>query len=355
MSDLFPLLSPDFRKEEMINRETVRLADVIHLERTLDEAYYPGLGADLLKRRNEDQVVSRAYRKSANRDNKYIPILLVPQIWLCQLDNYVVSAFASSDTTATNRYFHSSSSPPEENIRSPQLRMGLIIASRIKAFGAPYENEDEGLRFPPTLGLFETAVVSILTDVDEYMRTQVSVDVEKEAEFIHVICDIRDELVMIQDVLNQQAEVLNDLLGDSVRDRIEWVEVEKAEDIIRGYRKRTEKIDGDAARMQQVIQDKLNLKRTAASMDQALASIKEARESKLLSLVVIGSTIITLIFTPLSFLAGLFALDIDIFSSLKYTPVGGSSDVFSGGKMAGIFGKSSTSLALAFYWSSTLH
>ncbi|KAL8916071.1 MAG: hypothetical protein Q9208_008725 [Pyrenodesmia sp. 3 TL-2023] len=112
---------------------------------------------------------------------------------------------------------------------------------------------------------------------------------------------------------------------------------------MRGYRKRTQKIDGDAVRMQQKIQDTLNLKRTAASMDQANASIKEARESKLLSLVVIGFTIITLIFTPLSFLASLFALNIDAFSSLKYTPVGGdsssgsSSDIFSGGKMAGIF------------------
>ncbi|KAF2492474.1 hypothetical protein BU16DRAFT_620836 [Lophium mytilinum] len=332
---------------------------IIHMARTLDEAYYPGLGPDALKKRNEDQVVSRDFDGSVRPGStEHLPILLVPQLWLWSMENFVVSAFASGEQTAANEYFQNSFydytdyedgrvmesfrnsfHTPGQFTSSPNLRMCLIMASRIKAFGTEYENGNE--RFPPTLNIFETAVVSVLSDVDDYMRNEV-VDVQREGEFIHIISDIRDELVMIQDVLNQQEDVMNSCLGSGRSGDPEWREVDDARDMILAYRKRTEKIDGDAARVQQVIQDKLNLKRTAASMDQALASIKEARESKLLSLVVIGFTIITLIFTPLSFLVGLFALDIDTFGGLKYTPNGSklstgnsssnsSSDVFSVG------------------------
>ncbi|KAL8916070.1 MAG: hypothetical protein Q9208_008724 [Pyrenodesmia sp. 3 TL-2023] len=203
MSDLFPLRVAGSKKEDMIELFPVRSADVIHLERTLDEAYYPGLSAEILKKRNEDQVVSRVFKGSRRVENhECLLILLVSQLWLWRLENFVVSASASSDTTATNKDFHNSTWTSAESIRSPNLLMGLIFASWIEGFGAQYENKDEGLNFPPTLNFFEMAVVSILSDLDEYMSTQVSVDVKKEAELIHVISDIRDELFMIQDVLN---------------------------------------------------------------------------------------------------------------------------------------------------------
>jgi hypothetical protein len=362
MSGLFPIGSVhnDFTD---INK--------IHLERTLDEAYYPGLSAERLKSRNQGQIVSKAFKESPKGDEEHAPILLVPQLWLWRLDNYVVSAFASSEKTKSNHYFRAGSDHRVQSTVSPDLHMGLIIASRIKAFGTTYEHDDGKVKFPPTLNIFEMAMVSILSNVDEYLRPEHSgLDAGKEGEFIQDISAIRSQLAMIQDVLNQQEEVLNGLLNDPARDdvlgsntpferdhiartRSGWVKVEEARDMILEYRKRTEKIDRDTERIQLVIQDKLNVKRTAASMEQArasvnearastrlaLASVREARESKLLSIVVIAFTIISLIFTPLSFLTSLFSLDIDTFSGIKYTPDGGTSDVFSGKKLIEIFRK----------------
>ncbi|KAI6085166.1 hypothetical protein F4821DRAFT_241298 [Hypoxylon rubiginosum] len=232
----------------------------------------------------------------------------------------------------------------------PDVFIGQVLAHHINAFDGvtAYENAS----FPPTLDVFETAVVSVLSDVDEYVREQHStvIDINEEAKFIHRISDIRSELIMIQDVLDQQKKVLTLFLEDPTRDtdtaeyinEYKWAPICEARSKIEDQFNRTKKIDRDADRIEKVIQDKLNLTRTAASMNAANASIAEARQSKLLSVVVLSFTIITIIFTPISFLATLFALDIDTFSGVKYNPsvsgnVDGTSDMYSGGKMAGIF------------------
>ena len=88
------------------------------------------------------------------------------------------------------------------------------------------------------------------------------------------------------------------------------------------------KIDADAERVEKAVQDKLDLKRTDAS-------IKDAHSSLLLSTAVIGFTIITIIFAPLAFLTALFALNIDGFDRLQLQ---GQESVYSSGEMAAIFG-----------------
>ncbi|KAI1118646.1 hypothetical protein F5Y14DRAFT_399275 [Nemania sp. NC0429] len=329
----------------------------IHMVRTLDEAYYPGLGARALKLRNEDQVVRREFKE--------LPLILtVPQAWIWRLDNIVVSAFTSDRQPLPDSWL---CTPRKEDITTnmPTMQTAEFLANQVTLFD--HESCFGDVRVPPVLNIFEGAAVSILSEVDEYMRGQQpsGLDINKEAQFVHRISDLRSELAMIQDVLDQQRHVLTLFLNDSLAapdDRPsdlteEGIAPYKAKLLdtltkIGNARLRTEKIDRDAQRIEQVIQDKLNLKRTAASMEAANASIKEARESKMLSVIVLGFTIITLIFTPISFLTALFALDIDTFSSIKYTPEPPSnpntgnlmnrdsstpSPVFSGRKMAGIF------------------
>jgi hypothetical protein len=57
-----------------------------HVERTLDEAYYPGLSEEAPRKRNNDQIVSH---HGANFD-RYI--LLVPQLWLWKYGDFIISA-----------------------------------------------------------------------------------------------------------------------------------------------------------------------------------------------------------------------------------------------------------------------
>lgn len=136
-------------------------------------------------------------------------------------------------------------------------------------------------------------------------------------------------------------KVISGLLetGVSTEYKYLWKSTEDAQTSIQMYIDRTMKIDMDAARIEQAIQNKLNLRRTAAS-------ISEARQAKVLSLSVFGFTIITFIFTPLSFIASLLALDVDWFSNIKHqanaTEIDGSgSEVYMGRKVIGIFRKCS--------------
>lgn len=234
--------------------------------------------------------------------------------------------------------------------------MGRIIAQQVDKFGAPTKFEEGEGDFPPTLSIFEIAVVSTLAEVDNYMDSDCKQEFMETTEykFIHKISDTRSELVMIMDVLGQQMEVLGDLLQDQeiVRQREDedtrfrllgspWDQVNNARTLITKYINRAKKIDRDAERIEQVIQNKLNLRRTAAS-------INEAREATIVSLSVFGFTIITFIFTPLSFIASFLALDIDWFGSIKQpanaTEIDGSGSVrYSGKKVIGIFSEYSIS------------
>jgi hypothetical protein len=71
-------------------------------------------------------------------------------------------------------------------------------------------------------------------------------------------------------------------------------------------------MDRDAERIEASIKDQLELKRTHASMN-------DARSSLVLGVAVAGFTIVTIIFTPLSFMTSLLALPIDKFSAEQYS------------------------------------
>jgi hypothetical protein len=290
-------------------------------------------------------------------DTNNAPILTVPQLYIWRLGNCLVSAFPSTERDYPTDHIPGRIKGSLHAIRAYKGAgtigeyMTCIILKHVEAFGGDSDFGKEV--FSPALDIFETAVASTLLAVDEYIKgqTKATVDIEQEGKFIHEISDIRDELAMIQEVLNQQEKVLSGLLNNSNAvftkvhtsqstdasqqkgeetgqfDSDSKENARQAIELIKGYFERTEKIDRDAQRVAQVIQDKLNLKRTAANMEASAASLKaanagieEARQSKLLSFIVLGFTIVTLIFTPISFLAALFALDIDTFSGIKYSP-----------------------------------
>lgn len=316
-----------------------------------------------------------------------IPILMVPQLWLWAVAGIIISAYSLTESSQfsngeNNQDENQKWSPPRPNI-DQDAQLGLIIANQIEHFGE--ECVLKGVKFPAPLDVFETSVVSVLSDVNSYMKTTkpAEIDYHKEREFLHVLSDIRSELVMIQDILEQQKEVLNSLLNDRpeakaarkddlliadavdrliaerLKDKLPtgaepapvptnatksktkppsrqpwdplippWAKVEKSQITLARYQRRVMKIDADAERVEKAIQDKLDLKRT-------YASIKDAHSSLLLSKAVIGFTIITIIFAPLSFLTALFALNIDGFDRLQLK---GQGNVYSSGKMGAVFG-----------------
>jgi hypothetical protein len=314
-------------KDKIINDE-LSLIDFelrSHLERTLDEAYYPLLSGKVLSERNKEQVVSRKFSEGGNKTED-TPISMVSQLWIWRFEHYVVSAHALRDKPMSalgilsDRVISAENSPNEISVDG---QIGLAVTDCIEQFGRPQANG----RFPPPLHIFEAGVAKILSDVLEYTSPSgiAKLEIEKEREFLNRISDIQGELVMIQDVLNQQKEVLEAILNDPPDDYVppdkrapesrtlsdrEWDCVIGSKKTLEKYYKLTEKISADAARIEKNIQDELNLKRTFATMD-------EARTSLLLGIAVIGFTVITVIFAPLAFVTALFALPIDKLESNK--------------------------------------
>ena len=148
-----------------------------------------------------------------------------------------------------------------------------------------------------------------MSSVDEYMAPDntETPEIKKEREFMHDISDIRSELVMVDGILLEQERILTSVIEScptESRSCKGWPIVEDAKKLLETYRDKVKKIDRDAERIEKMIQDQLNLKRT-------FATIRDTRTSLLLGTAVIGFTIVTMIFAPIAFMATLFALPID--------------------------------------------
>ncbi|KAI1383028.1 uncharacterized protein F4822DRAFT_90190 [Hypoxylon trugodes] len=339
---------------------------VIRFERTLDETYYPSLSAEALEARNEDQVVSREWveiRDPDSDDGDPMPILMVPQLWIWRLHDHIVTA-SPTEGLLPGKDAYGEDVEFDRNVGSTEsqyfkdmepkwmkwdswytgIQIGIIIARHITAFG----ESQAGGRFKSPLDIFERGVVRVLLDVEAYMdpnRPSRPI-IEEEREFMHRITDIREELAMIQEILGQQREILERLIqdyehynpdslsfmdpGQDIRDpNAKWEIVKSSGTKLRGYQKRVDRIDKDAERIERVIQDQLSLKRTHAS-------ISDARSGLILSAAVAGLTIITIIFTPLAFMASLFALPLDrlLSNQFEFNRPGGTDDANGTGSTA---------------------
>jgi Mg2+ and Co2+ transporter CorA len=306
---------------------------LVQTERTLDEAYYPSLDEEALKARNKDQVVSRECKKSLKGErvsDDTRPILMVPQFWIWKFEDHILSAYSCPGTSPemlceyefdkTLRYSNCHTDlrlDPFDSIHwknkniglstkllaPPDLFIGLLLAHQIDKFG-----QAQAGQFQSPLDIFEIGAVQAMSSVERYMSPNAStkLDIIKEAKFMHRISDIRSELAMIQTILDNQAKVLKSVIDNAstkAKEDPAWRRVGAAPQQIENYCIQLRKIDGDAERIEKIIQDQLNLKRTHAS-------IQDARTSLLLGAAVSAFTIITVIFTPLSFMTSLFALPI---------------------------------------------
>ncbi|KAI0533739.1 hypothetical protein GGR58DRAFT_505980 [Xylaria digitata] len=308
--------------------------NLVQPERTLDEAYFPSLTTDALDDRNKSQVISREYRET-HKDTE--PILMVSQLWLWRHGHSVLTAFSANNpgVLTYNEYVDLHKIVKDSAVfTSPAILIGHIIAHHISAFGS---RQVEG-KFPSPLDIFESSVSRVLIDVDEYMNRKTRPEMKKEHEFMFRIADIREELVMIQEILGQQLEIVKGFIADSessdpesqelhipgltnLKNKDGWKEVKRSVTRIEKYKARAKKIDGDAERVEQRIQNQLNLIRTHVS-------IEDARAGLMLSTAVIGFTVITIIFAPLAFVTALFALPVDTLlrNQFQFTKTSGNLD-----------------------------
>jgi len=313
---------------------------------TLDEASYPNLGCELLKRRNADQVVTKEWLSSAkkypNVDPRRAPILIVPQIWFWQINMTVVSAWPlggrSGGTLSLEETDSIAKCLPIPGADPYNLILQVIL-DKIQSFGNP--RFKDSLMYPAVLDAFEDHLATVLALVEgnvDCVYPKAALDIQQDFEFLHNISDIRHEIAMIQKIFDQQQHIVeelkNQLTHHTELTNLQLMALSRADQalgLLGRYRERTENIETKAQIIQYEIQDKLTLKRTFATM-------QDTHNTVLLGSAVIGLTVITIIFTPLAFVTGLLDLPLDIFSKIQYRQ--GDQTVFRLKPVVQIFGES---------------
>jgi hypothetical protein len=282
-----------------------------HEPRTLDEMYFTGLNHDQLAKRNDTQVISRL--AGSGGDN--VPVLMVPELWLWNIDNFIITAvtadLSSPDPVSyLNSEFKDGNIDAGDDISTLQLT-ALILSECINFIDRPC---CAGLS-EPIFYVFENAVAITFDYVQNYMDIKDirNITMDKEKDFIYNINDIRDEIAMIKNVIEQQEEVWNSFYTN-FKDEIEswdsdvYALATRPNSQLPRFKRRIERIIQDAERVNASILTLLDLKSKHASM-------KESRDSATLNTVAIGFTVIAIVFTPLSFISGLLTLPIDILIS----------------------------------------
>ncbi|KAI1380966.1 hypothetical protein F4677DRAFT_405243 [Hypoxylon crocopeplum] len=289
------------------------------IEVTLDEYCNPGLGAAVLARRNKDQVLTRYGRSKRPRSVKStvgddsLKLITVPQLWCWKIGSeFVLSGLRS--------LFPRSYAVPYGDCDKAIGRILSLVVDRFDRPSMPELPE-------PILSVFSKSISAVAEEVNEYTSSTEfdNISIEREKRFLHDINDIREEIAMMETVLFQQEEIWKEFTyntwpefwpdGEDGRFRPPfndandgdiWREIAKPQSQFPKYRKRFQRLDEDAERVERHIFVQLDLK-------QKHAAIKEAHTATVMSAAIVGFTVITIIFVPLSFLTSLFALPIDQF------------------------------------------
>lgn len=273
---------------------------------TLDEYCYPELPPDALARRNKDQTLMRG------TDEPWI--VMVNQAWIWQAQGALIFAPLG--------YFWSPTASYPEALSTSYGQIGAFLADELDC-----DDTDD------IISKYEVALADLAEQVSKYLEEtgMESIGLEKEREFFHEIHDIREELSMIRRVLSQKQEVWKEfasnawpeIWADCLNGRPHWTNdsldstqrelyratmrlITRPRLKIQNSLRLISELDEDAERVERSVTVQLDLK-------QKHASLQEAHSTAVMSAAVFGFTVITIIFTPLSFILALFALPVDRF------------------------------------------
>ncbi|KAE9365876.1 hypothetical protein N431DRAFT_487767 [Stipitochalara longipes BDJ] len=308
----------------------------LHFPLTMDEYCNPSLDSNILALRNKDQVVHRHLGKKANSRS----VIIVPQAWIWKINDSVMTSLpvdTSFSDLIFNKMKHSWNllerfSETSDRPGDIELAIGMFLSDLVDVFDRP---SMAGLS-EPVFTIFEKAIAKLSEEVNGYLESTLveDININKEKRFLHDIDDIREELSMMRTVLFQQEEVWKEFANktwpqywpdgpdgrfktpERPKDLDErttprnhqeiWSKIRRPQIQFPKFKRRIAKLDDDAERVERAIDRKLDLKAKHAS-------INEAHSTAIMSAAVFGFTIVTIIFTPLSFMVSLFALPIDRF------------------------------------------
>ena len=273
-------------------------------------------------------------------------ILTVPQLWVWGFRDNIITAMQVSrfgpdaelmfDSGRSFDWHESAFFVPHDHqelqgVRVKDLMVGALISECVNELNSPSRF---GLS-DSVFGIFEKSIFMLSVRIREYTKSEALKrnDIDSEKDFILQIGDVREELSMIQSVLLEQEEVWRQFMKAkfyspdywsgppedqfSIPSQAQGILLDVMEILKRPqaqfakFKRQIAKLDADAERVEGLITLQLDLKSKHASL-------QEAHQTTLMSAAIIGFTIVTIIFTPLAFLASLFALSTDKFQKHQH-------------------------------------
>lgn len=304
---------------------------------TLDEYFYPDLDIEASTERNNNQVLLKHQRNyySGTEQSSDTVVLAVSQVCVWKINNSTFSSIMDFSKPREELCFslgdHMIAAGAGEEIVGILLSKLLVDADVVL-------QDHRAFKIPRLATIFARSIARVQQDVNDYVQVLGASDITLERQFLQDIEDIREEVSMIQTVLIQQEGIWKEFAyrywphywkggyegkfepnweddwnaagkdhGPDVKIhqfQEKWKVIRRPQEYFSSIRTQLNKLDHDGERVQRSIELKLDL-------NQRHESLTEARKASVMGALVLGFTIVTIVFTPLSFMTGLFALPID--------------------------------------------
>jgi len=275
---------------------------------------------------------------------------MVHQMWLWVIDDRtIISAFTdqmASDDRSLFQFLERSLenfteklyvSNNESSIPTSKFRPANILIQEFVSRCTNFLDRPNLAGFPdPLFSSFDNVIGGVsekvtkkytnfresLEDKEDEFRDTLSIKITRESELLLDIRDVRDELSMVRNVFCQQRDVLEDMnteLSDSKIDIHSTVfSGSSCIPRVSKFLRRLQLIDENAEIVERAIQHLLDLKQKRANLNEAchMADHTEylayqasstARQGK----IILAFTVVTVFFTPLSWVSAVFAVNLD--------------------------------------------
>jgi Mg2+ and Co2+ transporter CorA len=157
---------------------------------------------------------------------------------------------------------------------------------------------------------------------DDKIRDTANIEITRESELLLDIRDVRDELSMVRNVFCQQRDVLEDMSAELLDSKADIHNTifsgSSCIPRVSKFLRRLELIDENAENVERAIQHLLDLKQKRANLNEACSTADQTRlltdqasNTTRQGKIILAFTVVTVFFTPLSWVSAIFTVDID--------------------------------------------
>jgi hypothetical protein len=160
---------------------------------------------------------------------------------------------------------------------------------------------------------------------EHQIRDTSNITISVESELLLDIRDVRDELSMVRNVFCQQRDVLEDMSTELEDSRADIHNGSSCIPRVSKFLRRLQLIDENAENVERAIQQLLDLKSQRANLNEACSTAdqtraitkqaaslaKQADQSAQQGKVILAFTVVTVFFTPLSWMSAIFAVNLE--------------------------------------------